>query len=280
MSTTRSRTMTLLIVSARIAALCFALYVLALTWLWFRQEKLIFAPTILPADFVLAKDPDVHEVAIDVPGARLSALHMRLPNPKGVVFFLHGNGGALDSWFVKPAYYRAANYDLFMLDYRGYGKSTGKIESEEQLRADVRAAWALVAPQYIGRKVVIYGRSLGSGLAAGLAAEMQAQHTPADLTVMVSSYSSMAALASETYPLVPQFVQRYPMRSDQRVGRIQTPLLLIHGEQDTMIPPRHSDLLKTLAPHATLVHVPGAAHNDLQDFDVYLNAFAKALADL
>ena len=280
MSNARTRTMTLLFISARIAALCFAVYLLALTWLWFRQEKLIFAPTVLPADFVLAKDPDVHEVAIDVPGARLSALHLRLPNPKGVVFFLHGNGGALDSWFVKPAYYRAANYDLFMIDYRGYGKSTGKIESEEQLRADVRAAWATVAPQYAGRKLVIYGRSLGSGLAAGLSAEMTAQHRPADLTVMVSSYSSMSALATETDPLVPQFVQRYPMRTDQLVGQIHGPLLLIHGAQDTMIAPHHSDLLKTLAPQATLVYVPGGAHNDLQDFDVYLNAFAKALADL
>ncbi len=280
MSATRSLAMTLLVSAARIAVLCFALYLLVLTWLWFRQEKLIFAPTVLPADFALAKDPDVHEVAIDVPGARLSALHLRLPKPKGVVFFLHGNGGALDSWFVKPAYYRAANFDLFMLDYRGYGKSTGNIESEEQLRADVRAAWAQVAPQYVGRKVVIYGRSLGSGLAAGLSADMQAQHKPADLTVMVSSYSSMAALATETYPWVPAFVQRYPMRTDQLVGQIQAPLLLIHGAQDTMIPPRHSELLKSLAPHASLVFVPGGAHNDLQDFDVYLNTFAKALADL
>jgi len=138
--------------------------------LWFKQEKLLFAPDVLAASHPLAKAPDIHELTIDVPGAQLSALHLRLPAPKGVVFFLHGNGGSLESWFINPEFYRRANYDLFMIDYRGYGKSTGHIESEAQLRTDVRAAWATVAPQYAGRKVVFYGRSLGTGLAAGAAA--------------------------------------------------------------------------------------------------------------
>lgn len=127
--------------AARLAGLGLVLYAAALTWLWFQQEQLLFAPTVLPADHSWALARDVNEVVIDVPGARLSALHLRLPNPKGVVFFLHGNGGSLENWFVNPSFYRRANYDLFMFDYRGFGKSTGQIESEAQLRADVRAAW-------------------------------------------------------------------------------------------------------------------------------------------
>ena len=256
-----------------------ALYGGALAWLWFRQEKLLFAPTVLPAAQPLTQAPDIHEVTIDVPGARLSALHLRLPEPKGVVFFLHGNGGSLANWFVNPEYYRRVNFDLFMIDYRGYGKSTGQIESEAQLRADVQAAWATVAARYAGRKVVIYGRSLGSGLAAGLAAELSATRAP-DLTVLVSPYRSMAALASDHYAWVPQAVLRYPMRTDALIGRIRSPLLLIHGERDPLISPSHSDALKSLAPQATLLRVPGAAHNDLQEFDVYLGGFARALLAL
>lgn len=271
--------MTLVTTSMRLALLCLVLYALVLALLWFKQEKLLFAPTVLPSDFPLALAPDIHEVAIDVPGARLSALHLRLPHPKGVVFFLHGNGGSLESWFINPEYYRRANFDLFMLDYRGYGKSTGQIESEAQLRSDVRAAWAVVAPQYAGKKRVIYGRSLGSGLAAGLSAELATNGAP-DLTVLVSSYSSMAALAAEHYPWVPQAVLRYPMRTDQVVAQIHSPLLLIHGAQDSLIAPLHSDALKALAPQATLLHIAGAAHNDLQDFDAYLGAYAQALGAL
>lgn len=279
MSTQRSIAMTILLSAARIAALFFVLYVLALTWLWFRQEKLLFSPDVLPAEYPLAKATDIHELGIDVPGAKLSALHLRLPDPKGVVFFLHGNGGSLENWFVNPEYYRRANYDLFMVDYRGYGKSSGKIESEAQLRADVRAAWAGVAPQYADKKVVIYGRSLGSGLAAGLSAELASGRAP-DLTVLVSAYTSMAALAAEHYPWVPQALLRYPMRTDALVRQIRNPLLLIHGTQDSLIAPAHSDTLKILVPQATLVHIPGAAHNDVQSFDAYLDVYARALAKL
>lgn len=279
MSARRPRLMTLATTVLLVALVGLALYAGALAWLWMRQEKLLFAPTVLPAGQPLAQAADIHEVAIDVPGARLSALHLRLPEPKGVVFFLHGNAGSLATWFVNPEYYRRVNFDLFMLDYRGYGKSTGQIESEDQLRADVRAAWDAVGPHYAGRKVVIYGRSLGSGLAAGLAADLSASRAP-DLTVLVSPYRSMAALAAEHYAWVPQRVLRYPMRTDSLISRIRSPVLLIHGERDPLIAPSHSEALKALAPQATVLRVPGAGHNDLQEFDVYLGAFARALLAL
>ncbi len=272
--------MTLLLMVARIAALFCVLYLAALALLWFNQEKLLFAPTVLAADYRLATAPDIQELAIDVPGARLSAMHLKLANPKGVVFFLHGNGGSLENWFVNPEYYRRANFDLFMVDYRGYGKSTGQITSEAQLRADVRAAWATVAPQYAGRKVVIYGRSLGSGLAASLSAEMVVAQRAPDLTVLVSAYTSMAALATDHYPWVPQALLRYPMRTDAVISQIRSPLLLIHGAQDSLIAPHHTNTLKALVPHATAVFIQGANHNDLQDFDAYLDAYARALAAL
>ncbi len=273
------RTRTLYQYAAIIALIGIVLYAAAVTWIWLKQEKLLYAPTVLAADYPLATAPDIHEVAIDVPGARLSALHLRLPNPKGVVFFLHGNGGSMANWFVNPEYYRHANFDLFMIDYRGFGKSTGSIESEEQLRADVRAAWATVAPQYAGKKIVIYGRSLGSGLAAGLSAEL-GDKNPAALTVLVSAYSSMAALAAEHYGWVPQAVLRYPLRTDQLIGKVRSPLLLIHGAQDTFIAPSHSEALKALVPQATYRPIAGAAHNDLQNFDTYLDVYSRALAAL
>ena len=275
----RASIMTALTMVTGIALVCLALYGAALALLWFKQESLLFAPTVLPPNQVLATAPDIHEVSIEVPGARLSALHLRLPNPKGVVFFLHGNAGSLESWFVNADFYRRANVDLFMLDYRGYGKSTGRIESEAQLHADVRAAWNLLAPQYAGRKIVIYGRSLGSGLAARLAAEQSTSRAP-DLTVLVSPYRSMAVLAADHYAWVPAWVLRYPMRTDQLIARIHGPLVLVDGDLDQLIAPRHSDALKALAPRALQLHIAGAAHNNIHQFDSYLNAFAGLLAKL
>ena len=250
-------------------------YLGGLGWLFLRQEELLFQPEVLAADHRFALGSDVHELQIAVPGAALSALQLRLPAPRGVVFFLHGNGGNLANWFVNVDFYRKANFNLFMIDYRGYGKSTGRIESEAQLRADVRAAYAQMAPRYRGLKLVIYGRSLGTGLAASLAADVQ----PA-LTMLVSPYISMKALMADYYPVVPGALLRYPLRADLDLPRIKGPVLLIHGDHDPLIPPRHSAVLLPLAQHGRLVLIPGGAHNDLQDFEAYREAVRAGLAGL
>jgi uncharacterized protein len=265
-----------MIATALLAAV--ALYALLLIALWFGQERLLFHPVVLdPAAPFAARvgQPDVHERMVEVPGARLSVLELRLPNPKGVVFFLHGNAGNLATWFVNTSLYRQANLDLVMFDYRGFGKSSGHIESEAQLKADVQAVWDDVAPRYAGRRVVLYGRSLGSGLAAALAAKVQP-----DLTLLVSPYRSMVAVAGLHYPWVPPALLRYPLRTDELLGQIRTPVVLIHGERDTLIPLAHSQALQALAPAAQLVVLPGAAHGDLQEFESYQRALSTRLQAL
>jgi pimeloyl-ACP methyl ester carboxylesterase len=248
-------------------------YALVCTALWFGQERLIFRSTALPADHRFALAADVHEGWVDVPGARLNTLHLRLPQPDGVVFFLHGNAGNLQTWFFNVDFYRRLNMDLFMLDYRGYGKSSGRIESQAQLEADVRTAWDGVAPRYAGLHRVIFGRSLGSGLAAILAAEVQPEQT-----VLVSAYESLQSLSAEIYPWVPGALLRYPLRTDEALVRIRGPVLLAHGERDSVIPAAHSQRLHRHAPGATLLVLPEAGHGDIHRFDAYLQAVRRAVA--
>jgi pimeloyl-ACP methyl ester carboxylesterase len=130
------------------ALLVALLYAALLALVWWQQERLIFLPSKLAADHRFDFGADVHEAWVEVPGARLHALHLRQAKPRGVIFFLHGNAGNLDSWFVNADFYRRLNLDVFMLDYRGYGKSSGRIESQAQLESDVRAAWSSIAPRY------------------------------------------------------------------------------------------------------------------------------------
>jgi uncharacterized protein len=266
--------------SLGILAAAGAVYTAAIGWLWFRQERLLFEPTTLPPDWVLATDPDLHELWIDVPGARLSAVHLRLPNPRGVIFFLHGNSGNLTDCLVDLEAFRQVNFDVVMFDYRGYGKSTGYIASEEQLRADVRAVWAEFAGQYEGRRVVISGQSLGTGLAAGLAAELCADGRTPDLTLLVSPYSSGRALADELYPWVPRQVLRYPLHTVDDVMRLQGSLMLIHGDKDELIGIHHSEALRTAVPQAKLLRVEGAGHNNLHNFPSFREMVAGALGCL
>ena len=259
-------------IAGRLALAAGLVYAGALALLTWRQEALLFHPQTLPADHRFDLGSDVHETWVDVPGARLNALHLRLPQPDGVVLYLHGNAGNLASWFTDLGAYRRANVDLFMIDYRGYGKSSGRIDSEAQLHADVRAAWDLIAPRYEGRRRTVMGISLGSGLAAALAAEVKPE-----MTVLVSPYVSMLELARLHYRWVPEAIVRYPLRTDQALPRVAGPLLLIHGERDELIPPSHSQRLAALAAQARLVIVPGAGHNDIDATPQYRDELAAAL---
>jgi alpha-beta hydrolase superfamily lysophospholipase len=249
-------------------------YTLLAGAVYVKQESLIFRPAPLPADQRL-DIPGVEEIKVPVDGATLSAIHLRLPDPAGLVFFLHGNAGNLQTWSTNIDFYRRVNYDLFMIDYRGFGKSTGAIESEAQLHADVKAAWSAIAPRYAGKKIVIYGRSLGTGLAAKLASDVQP-----DLTVLVSPFLSLRAMGDELYPWLPGFISRYPMRSDERLGSVKAPVLIIHGDRDTLIPVSHAERLRQTRPATDFLVINGAAHNDIHKFPAYLDALAERLRRL
>jgi uncharacterized protein len=255
------------------------LYLVLVGWAWWQQERMLFFPTPLPAGHRLAVEPDVHEVAVPVEGgAQLSVLHLRLASPRGVVVFLPGNAGNLASWFPETLPYRAAGLDLVMPDYRGYGKSTGRITSEAQLHADVRAVWAHVAQRYEGLPLVVYGRSLGSALAARLAADLAEAGRPPAATVLVSPFTRAADVLDEAYPWIPAFALRYPLDTTAALERIPAPVLLLHGSRDEVIPVAHSRRLADRHSQARLVVVDGAGHQDIHRHAAYQEAMAQILA--
>jgi uncharacterized protein len=205
----------------------------------------------------------------------LSALHFRQPNAKGVVFFLHGNGGNLATWVRDTNFYRAVNFDLFMIDYRGYGKSTGSISSEAQLHHDVMTAWQLVAPQYADKKKVIFGRSLGTALAARLSTQVRAE-----LTVLVSPFTNLDDLRGDLYPFLPQGLMRYPMPTDQWLPLAKSPVTILHGDRDELIDFSHAERLRALVPTAELIKIDGGTHNNLQQLPQYIDALKDRLTKL
>src|ERR1700680_1608518 len=212
-----------------LAALVALGYAGALGTLYLTQERLGLPGTGLAGDFRFQFDQPFEEVWIPVQGASLHALHFKQPNPRGVVFFLHGNAGNLVSWTTGLDFYRRVNYDLFIVDYRGYGKSTGRIESEAQLYADARAAYNAMATLYRDKPIVIYGRSLGTALAAALARDVHPR-----LLILVSPFSSLAASAVQAYPWAPEWILKYPLRTDAIIGDVKSPILLIHGSEDKL----------------------------------------------
>ena len=249
-------------------------YVGVAVFFYWHQDNILFQPTVLPASYEFNL-PDVKEVTVPAEGATLSALHFKQPNAKGVVFFLHGNAGNLATWVRDTEFYRRNNFDLFMIDYRGFGKSTGHIESEAQLHADVLAAWKFLAPQYEGRKRVIFGRSLGTTLAAKLSTEVNA-----DWTVLVSPFYSMDAMRQRHYPWLPSALLRYQFTTNEWLPNIKNPVTIMHGKIDALIDISQAEKLKALSPKVELIEIDGGDHVNLHQLASYLDALSVRLGKL
>jgi alpha-beta hydrolase superfamily lysophospholipase len=250
------------------------LYVLLCGVLYVKQERLLFFPTKLPANYPF-RFPGIFEehwtTAAD--GTRLHGLLFRVPNAKGLLFYLHGNGGALDSWGEVASLYTRLGYDVFMLDYRGYGKSGGHISSQAQLLADVQAAYQQLLPHYPESRTVILGYSLGTGLATWLAAR---QHP--GMLILQAPYFSMRDMAARNYPFVPGFLLRYPLPTNELIGRVAAPVVLFHGDHDAVIDYHASLRLQPLLkPGDQIIILPGAGHNGMTDNDEYQRELERLL---
>jgi uncharacterized protein len=247
----------------------------AVSTLFAQQEALLFHGTPLPTRIQLP--PTIEEREIEVPGARLHAwLYKRPGGSKGIAIYLHGNAGNLATSMPPTSFWAEVGFDAFVIDYRGFGRSTGEINSEAQLHDDVWRAWQSVAPAYEGQRLVLIGRSLGTGLAARLSTRL-----PADMLVLVSPYASMQRIASERYPWVPGFALKYPLHTDTSLPQTQArQTLMFHGDRDEVIPVDHARSLQQLYPAARLVVVPGAGHNDILGTPLYLQTLTQALKDI
>ena len=263
-------------VASGVVALVAIAYGGLLGYLYVSQERLIFPATTLPADYQFHFEQRFEEIRVPVDGGALDALLFRQAEPRGLVFYLHGNGGDLTTWTTGLDFYRRINYDLFIIDYRGYGRSSGRIESEAQLHEDVRAAWETIAPRYRDVPIVLFGRSLGTALATQLATQVD----PA-LLVLVTPFTSLAATATRRYPFAPDFLLKYPLRTDAIIGAVRSPVLLMAGTQDSLTPLADSITLKSLvrAPVELLV-VDGAHHNDIHRFPAYIDGLAERLSSI
>jgi uncharacterized protein len=178
----------------------------------------------------------------------------------GHVLLFHGNAGNVEARVLHAVFLTAQGFDVLLLDYRGYGRSTGK-PSEAGTRADARAARTAL----LGRSGIDLGRVfyLGESLGGGVAVELAVAHPPRGL-VLQSSFTSVHALADLHYPVVPRFLVPDAYPSERRMRELRAPVLVLHGDQDDIVPIEHGRALFAAAPEPKRMHVvPGAGHNDL-----------------
>ena len=242
------------------------------------QESLIFHPEVLPADYQFKFPIPFEEVTLQVDGAVIHALLFKSAKARGVVLYFHGNAGSLRTWGEIAPEFTSRGYDLFIPDYRGFGKSTGRADSEATLLRDGAAAYAYVAGLYSNKRILVYGRSIGTGIAAFVA-----QKASPKALILESPFFSFTDLAAYHYPLLPRSILetflRYSFHTDAWMKNIACPVYLFHGTKDDIIPSTASQrLMDILGDKGTLILVDGGGHNDLADFGVYREKLDAILA--
>lgn len=208
------------------------IYLIIVSYVYFNQVGMVFRSASLSKEYQFGYQSRFEELNIEsFDGVNLNGLLFKAENSKGLVFYLHGNAGNLESWGKIAKTYTNLGYDIFILDYRSFGKSEGEIEDEEQLNKDISIVYKTLTKRYSENKIIITGYSIGSGFAAILASE----NKPKAL-ILQSPYYSFTELSSSKVPFFPDFLKKFQLETCQYLPKIKAPVYIFHGKDDQLIP--------------------------------------------
>jgi fermentation-respiration switch protein FrsA (DUF1100 family) len=195
-------------------------------------------------------------------GEKIIVWHVPPRPGRSVVIFFPGNGDFLAGrvgWFRDIV---ADGTGLIAVSYRGYAGSTGH-PSERGLLLDAEAAYSFAKARYEADQIVVWGFSLGTGVAVALAADRQVGKL-----ILEAPYTSTAEVAASLLRIVPvRWLMSDQFRSDERISRVSVPVLVMHGEQDHAIPITFGERLFTLAREPKkFVRFPEGGHDNLHDY--------------
>lgn len=243
-------------------------YLLLAILVYLVQEKFIFKPEKLSQDFEFRYDAPFEELFFEVAqGIRINGLHFYTEEPKGLILYLHGNSRSIKGWAKCARDFYRYGYDVVLVDYRGFGKSTGK-RSEKTLFSDLQFVYEKLLEKYEQHHILVYGRSLGSGFATKLAADNSPRYL-----ILDAPFFNFLKVVERFTPFLPhRILLRYHLRTDHWIRKVNCHTYILHGTRDRLIPIRHSEKLQQLNPHKiTLIRIHGGGHNNLPAFPEYHN---------
>ncbi|MEZ5358805.1 MAG: alpha/beta hydrolase [Candidatus Zixiibacteriota bacterium] len=256
------------------------LYLLILLFIYAMQDKMLFYPTMTiettPAESGL-EYTDVYFTTED--GVKLNGWYIPCENPTATLIFCHGNGGNISHRMASINQFHSLNLSVFIFDYRGYGRSEGTI-SEDGTYKDAAAAWTYVT-EALGvppGKIIVFGRSLGGGIASWLAV-----NRPAAALILESTFTTISDIAAVHYPFIPvKWLAKYEYDSQERVSQLTIPKLFIHSPDDELVPYQLGEqLYQSAAEPKTFLKLIGS-HNEgfTQSHTAYMKGVGEFISSV
>ena len=246
------------------------------------QEKVVFLPVILPHDHTYDFENDFEEYLWDTPfDGKINVLHFRIKNPKGVIAYFHGNADNLHRWGKIAVDFTKFGYDVLVMDYRGYGKSSGP-RNEEYLYSDAQFFYDFAKENYGENKIIVYGRSLGGAFATKIAGENQPK-----MVILEATFYNLQDIVNRWLPgkvtdkVSPKMT--YHFLSNQNILKIKVPLYHFHGTKDSVVPLKSGKKLFEVfeKEHPKIpkkfIEIKGGTHEDLIKYDEFIEEMKKIL---
>ncbi len=190
-------------------------------------------------------------------GVRLHGWHIPCATPVASLLFCHGNGGNLSYRTESLRQFHSLNLSVFIFDYRGYGKSAGRL-SEEGTYRDAQAAYEWLARREPNLPTIVFGRSLGAAIAVDLATKV-----PAGALICESGFTSVPDVGEELFPILPvRKLGTIQYDALSKIESVKMPILVIHSQGDELIPCHHGQKLFERAPEPKKFLMIQGGHND------------------
>lgn len=251
-----------------------SVYLVGGVLLFLLQDRFIFLPEPLDEDYQYDFSQNFTEYNLEMKdGAIINALHFRAKNAKGLIVYFHGNAGNLARWgeIVEP--FVAMGFDVFISDYRGYGKSTGD-RSDKKLLSDADEIYASVKTLSREENIILFGRSLGSAFASYLAGRENPK-----MLILETPFYSLQDVAKDLIPIYPtSALLGYKFANYKYLQKANIPIYIFHGTEDEIVPFQSGERLhRSISGDSQLIKIEGGHHNDLAAFDRYWEEMENVL---
>ena len=255
-------------------------YVALVGGMYVFQRNMLYVPNNTPPSPVASGVPEMEVVTLQTAdGLELLSWYRRPDSNRPTIVYLHGNGGHIGYRGARVRPYLDTGMGLLLVGYRGYGGNPGS-PNEEGLYSDGRAAMSFLATKGIPpERTVLFGESLGSGVAVHIAAEQARASRPVGAVVLEAPLSSAADVGAHHYPWAPvRWLMKDRFESKDKIAEIAAPVFIYHGEEDRVVPIRFGRALFDAAnePKESL-WIPGAGHAGLDVDDAVIDFLDRRL---